>query len=448
MNDSSKIKSPEYTDLNQVFNWFIYLRWIAAAGVFISIISAKYYFGLVLPYRILIFLNITLIIINVFFSVFFSTIKQQNLSPDEMNVFFNLQIICDYIILFFLVYFTGFLDNPFSYYFVFHIMLTSFIFPSSVLKYYVTLLVVFLGSIVTATYYGLLPTFSLAGPLGVETSGIRIIQFTALLSTLGISAYLITSIKGRIEERGKKAAIELNHYKSLDKIKSDFMLQVTHELRGPIAALMGYHEMIMKGITGNVNPKTNDAIAKAHRRSENLLSMIDEMLDYAYIKSDEGVHTDLSAVDIKSVIDYNINLFSNAASEKCIVIVSNCPKGLMVLANRDLLNIISNNLISNALKYSMPGAKITINATVEDNKVHVLVKDQGIGIAPEELLNVFDEFYRTRKSREMEKDGTGLGLPIVKKAIERLNGEISVYSEAKKGTTFHYYLPLYFADIN
>ncbi|MHB9029815.1 MAG: sensor histidine kinase, partial [Candidatus Latescibacterota bacterium] len=123
-------------------------------------------------------------------------------------------------------------------------------------------------------------------------------------------------------------------------------------------------------------------------------------------------------------------------------------KDLMVLANRDLLNIIFSNLISNALKYSMPGTTITINASGENGKVHILVKDQGIGIGPEDLLSIFDEFYRTRKAREMEKDGTGLGLPIVKKAIERLKGEISVYSEEGNGTTFHVYLPRYYEESN
>ena len=115
----------------------------------------------------------------------------------------------------------------------------------------------------------------------------------------------------------------------------------------------------------------------------------------------------------------------------------------MVLASRDLLNIIFSNLLNNALKYSTQGTTVTINASGEDGKVHILLKDQGIGIGSEDLLNVFEEFYRTRKAREIERDGTGLGLPIVKKAIERLKGEISLYSEEGKGTTFHIYLLRY-----
>ena len=84
-----------------------------------------------------------------------------------------------------------------------------------------------------------------------------------------------------------------------------------------------------------------------------------------------------------------------------------------------------------------------INASPEEDKVHVLIKDQGIGIAETDLHKIFDEFYRTQKAREMEKDGTGLGLAIVKKAIDRLKGRVSVYSEEGKGTTFHVYLPRY-----
>ena len=77
-----------------------------------------------------------------------------------------------------------------------------------------------------------------------------------------------------------------------------------------------------------------------------------------------------------------------------------------------------------------------------------MIKDEGIGIEPSELVNVFDEFYRTRRAREIEKDGTGLGLSIVKSAIEKLNGKISLYSEVDKGTTFHIFLPHYFPEKN
>ena len=268
-----------------------------------------------------------------------------------------------------------------------------------------------------------------------------------LSSTLIISAYLIITTKKRIEEKGKKNEIELNRYKSLDKIKSNFILQVTHELRGPIAALMGYHEMIMKGVTGRINQKTEEAIHKTNRRTGNLLHIIDEMIDYAYMKSEEDIKYEKTRIQLKSMIECNLDLVLNQAKDRGINLLSNCSKDLMVLANRDLLNIFLNNLLNNSIKYSSKESTITVNASADNDKIHLLIKDEGMGIEPSELVNIFEEFYRTRRAREIEKDGTGLGLPIVKRAVERMNGKISVYSEVRKGITFHIYLPKYIPEI-
>lgn len=292
-----------------------------------------------------------------------------------------------------------------------------------------------------AEYYHLIPHFYLKISSSSTYFDLIFIRAIGLCTTLIISSYLITSIKKRIEERGKKVEVELNHYKSLDKIKSNFILQVTHELRGPLAALKGYHEMILKGITGETNNKTKDTIKKADRRTENLLIIIDEMIDYSYMKSEEEVRFAKSEVRMRSVIDYNLDLFLNQAKEKDIRLVSNCSKDLIIWSNRDLLNIILNNLISNAIKYSLKGKTVTVNAEEDNEQIYLLIKDRGIGIKPDELNKIFEDFYRSRKAREIERDGTGLGLSIVKKAVESLNGKITVYSEEQKGTTFHIYLP-------
>ncbi|HDY88909.1 MAG TPA: HAMP domain-containing histidine kinase [bacterium] len=336
----SKIDSSEYIDLNKVIEWFIRLRWIACFGVFIALITANFKLYLNLPYLILFILNGLLFGINLLFTVYFSFMKQRNLSRREMSIFFHVQVCCDYSILFFLVYFTGFFENLFSYYFVFHIILTSFIFSSSVVFIYVTVLFAFFGGILLAEYYNIIPHFSLSIVNNSSYGGLIFLRAFGLCSTLIISAYLITSIKNRIEEKGKRVEVELNHYKSLDKIKSNFILQVTHELRGPIAALMGYHEMIMRGITGKINKKTEEVIFKANRRTGNLLNMIDEMLDYAYMKSEDESHYSKKRIGIKSLIDYNLDLFFTQAEQKNITFSSNCSKDLMVLADRDLLNII------------------------------------------------------------------------------------------------------------
>ena len=341
--------------------------------------------------------------------------------------------------LFLLLYLTGFVENPLAYYFVFHIMLTAFIFPKRTVFIYLVSVVLGICGIALLEFAQVLPHFSLREEAEVSYRALLGFRSFALTSTLLLTGYLITSIKEHLEERGQRVELELDKYKSLDREKSNFILQVTHELRGPLAALKGYHEMIIKGITGEISEKTQSTLGRANRRTQNLLNIIDEMIDFAYMKSEQEITRTLLDLNVREVIQHNLDLFATQARQQKVRLVSSCPRELSVLANRDLLNIILGNLITNAIKYSLSGGVVAINAEFAEGQVHMWVKDQGIGIAPDELEKIFEEFYRTRKAREIENDGTGLGLSIVQKTVNLLKGSISVYSEVDRGTTFHIY---------
>ena len=437
----SKIDSSEYTDLNRVVSWFILLRWIAAVGVLLALFFVRFRLGYLLPYTLLYLLTGVLCLINLLFTLYYVVIKKQNLSRRELAVFLHVQIISDYVLLFFLIYFTGFLENPFAYFFVFHIMLTSFLFSSDVVFVYVSaLIVLFIGTSFTE-YFRVIPHYLLSNTIDSGYFRLYLPRAIGLCSTLAISAYLITSIKRRIAEKGRRVEVELNHYKELDRVKSNFILQVTHEIRGPIAAMNGYHEMLMRGIGGKLTPRANELVHKANRRTENLLQIIDEMIDYAYMKSEEEVQYTKTTIRLREIIDYQLDIHSSQATRKNIDLVSACTRELQIHSNRDLLNIILSNLINNAIKYSPDSTTIAVNAGREGGEMHLFVRDQGYGIEPEELDKIFEEFYRTRKARELERDGTGLGLSIIKRAVESLGGRLTVYSELNKGTTFHIFLP-------
>lgn len=437
-----RIDSSKYSDLTKVIGWFITLRWIACVGVLISLLVVNLFLEYQFQFPILYGLNGLLCVANLVFTVYFRAIKKRNLSHSEMIVFFNVQICCDYVLLFLVVYFTGFLENPFTFYFVFHVMLTSFIFSADVLIIYVGALIAVFAGVMVLEYYHIVPHYSLSGS---NTEGyFRLIgpRMVGLCSTLGISAYLISSIKQRLEEKGAKVEVELNRYMHLDKLKSNFILQVTHELRGPIAAMNGYHEMILRGVSGEVNAKTMELVRKANRRTGNLLTIIDEMIDFAYMKSEDELKYERTELNMKEVIDGNFDVFMSFAEQRNIELIAICPQELTLSSNRDLLNIVFSNLINNAIKYSPEHTKIIVEAYRENNEIHLVIKDQGYGIEPPEMDKIFEEFYRARKARELERDGTGLGLSIVKRAIEVLKGRMTVYSEVNEGTAFHIFFPV------
>ncbi|TFG64279.1 MAG: HAMP domain-containing histidine kinase, partial [Spirochaetales bacterium] len=365
----------------------------------------------------------------------------------ELTILFNLQICIDYGILFLIIYHTGFLENPFVFFFVFHIMLTSFIFTKRLVLFYMFILVVLFSVVTVIRYYDILNVlFTVFSLRTIPEKEIIIVRNAiALDATLIITAYLVTDIKHRIIRRGKLIELELNKYKTLERAKSNFILQVTHELRGPLAALKGYHEMMLKGIAGEIQEKTKTIIGKADRRTRNLITIIDEMIDYAYMKSEEDIEFQKTPVNIREILEANVDMFEGAAKQKNIKLLLVCPKFVFIAANSDLLNIIMSNLVTNAIKYSDGGTTVTIAVDYEGSEVHIQVKDEGMGIESSELPNIFEEFYRTRRAREVDRDGTGLGLSIVKKAVDSLGGRVTVYSELNKGTSFHMYFK---KDIN
>jgi len=213
----SKIDSSEYTDLTRVVSWFILLRWIAAAGVLITLVFVRFRLGYPLPYTLLYSLTGVLCLINFLFTLYYLAVKRKNLSRGELAVFLHVQIICDYVLLFFLIYFTGFLENPFAYFFVFHIMLTSFLFTSDIVLIYVSSLIVLFVAAFLSEYLHVIPHYPLSG--GVDPRYLRLYlpRAIGLCSTLTISAYLISNIKRRIAEKGRRVEVELNRYKELDR---------------------------------------------------------------------------------------------------------------------------------------------------------------------------------------------------------------------------------------
>ncbi len=437
----AKIGSSEYGDLGRVVGWFIILRWIACGGVFFALLIVQFRFLYSLSYPFLYLLAGLLCLSNAAFTVYFNVGKERTLSRREMRTFLNAQVLLDYLFLLCLVYLTGLLENPFIYFFVFHIMLTSFIFPPGTTYRFVGGLILALLAVFILEFYQVLPHYTLGRHDPASYFSLFVPRAFGLCSTLAISAYLITSIKSRIEEKGRKIEVELDRYKNLAKIKSNFILQVTHELRGPLAAMNGYHEMILRGLTGPIATRTGETLRRANRRTENLLTIIDEMLDYAYMTTEKRARYSRTEMLVRSVIEDNLDKLSSQAEQHKINLVASCSKDLKLTANRDLLNIILGNLINNAIKYSPDNTGVRISAVDEGGEIHLQVKDEGYGIEPEEMENIFEEFYRTRKARELERDGTGLGLPIVKRAVESLGGRLTLYSELNKGTTFHIYLP-------
>ena len=443
MHELSPIESSAFKSLNTVITWFITLRWIACGGVAVVLLISHFIFHFRLSYGILYITTSIVILLNLLYSYYFFTYKKQYLQRREIHMFFQIQIIGDYLLLLILVFFSGFMENPLIFFFVFHIIITSFLFTSRIVTIYTTFLVLVIGGISLLQYIQILPVYTLFTEYGSMAPVVRLVQTAGFSALLIITAYLTTSIINKIDARGKQFEVELNRYKSLDKIKSNFILQVTHELRGPLAAIIGFHEMILRGITGEIQDHTRKIITKADRRTDNLLIIIGEMIDFAYMKSSDDITFNTKVLSVRKIISENISNVTTKAGQEGVHLSVACPKHLKIKTNNDLINIILGNLLLNAIKYTQEGGNVSLIASEKGHEVHIVVEDNGIGICDDEIEKVFDEFYRSRRARELERDGTGLGLSIVQRAVNALQGRIIVYSKEGKGSSFHVFLPAY-----
>jgi signal transduction histidine kinase len=240
-------------------------------------------------------------------------------------------------------------------------------------------------------------------------------------------------------------ALAYRAVEALDSAKSQFIRIVTHELRSPVSVIRSLLQTMTSGYTGTLSGQQLDILQRAGRRVEFLQKLIDDLLDLAAGKMDVQAGDEYEPVDLSTAIDKVVQRFEVLAREKRLTLeyfhAADC-QSLMVAATPDGLDRIFNNLISNAVKYTPPGGRVTVSLLHEADEARVVVEDTGIGIPEEALGNLFEEFYRAPNARAVEREGTGLGLTIARDLLTRLGGRIAVQSQEGHGTCFTVTLPL------
>jgi two-component system, OmpR family, phosphate regulon sensor histidine kinase PhoR len=235
---------------------------------------------------------------------------------------------------------------------------------------------------------------------------------------------------------------DITALKKMDRIKSDFVSMVAHEIRSPMNSVLAQLKVLQDGLAGEVTPKQKEILDRASKRITALTDLSSELLDLAKIES--GLITqEKETLDMAEILSDQTAFHDAAARKKDITLeLEPLPRLPPVVANRPNMEEVLSNLITNAIHYTPEGGRITVSARIQGHYINISVKDTGIGIAKEDQEKIFNRFYRVKNEKTMFITGTGLGLPIVKSILEAHNGQIRVESEPDKGTTFHVYLPL------
>jgi two-component system phosphate regulon sensor histidine kinase PhoR len=231
---------------------------------------------------------------------------------------------------------------------------------------------------------------------------------------------------------------DITHLKELDRIKSDFVSTVSHDLRSPLTAILGYVELIDRA--GPVTEQQREFIRRVQFSVNNITALINDLLDLGRIEA--GFDARKEIVPLGAIINYAIEgLHSRLAEKDQNLEIEITPKLPTVLGNPVRLRQLMGNLIGNAIKYTAAHGKITVRGHAEEGQIIIQVVDNGPGIPATDQPYIFDKFYRA-SNIPMDTPGTGLGLAIVKSIVDNHQGRIWVDSVVGQGSTFTVVLPV------
>ena len=253
----------------------------------------------------------------------------------------------------------------------------------------------------------------------------------------GLERRQLKAIEARTEELARaKAELE-----RLDAEKSQLMLKVAHELRAPVAAIQSYINLMLTGYIAA--DEMNPTLARVQERLQEMLDLTSDLLELAQLKqAKEQVSAEASPQQMAEILASVCELLQEQAQEKRQSLHVEIRDHPILMADGNHLRQIWTNLISNAIKYTPEGGRIDVSLEADEQRAIGSVADSGIGIAEEDMANLFQEFFRTEQAKASGEIGTGLGLSIVKQIVESYGGEIEVTSKLGQGSRFTFVLPL------
>jgi signal transduction histidine kinase len=291
----------------------------------------------------------------------------------------------------------------------------------------------------------LMPEGEIMGVMRIYTSGQRQfsledIEFLSSVANLGAIALGKARMHEALGRDLEERSIEVSRLEE-DKARFlRFLSIAAHDLKAPLTAIQGFLWVMLGGFSGELTDKQRHMLQRSSRRINELLNLISDLLDIPRIESGQTVQ-EIKEVSLCEVVRCSCDDLRGQAKEKGVKLKVELPQGLLKIpGSSPRLQQVMTNLVSNAINYTPEGV-ITVRVKEEDNDIKVEVMDTGIGIPPEDLSRVFDDFFR---ASNVEIRGTGLGLSITRRIVEAHGGNICVESpcpESNTGSKFTFTLP-------
>lgn len=237
--------------------------------------------------------------------------------------------------------------------------------------------------------------------------------------------------------------IDITNMKVLDRLKSEFVAKVSHELRSPLSTIHEQLALVLNDLMGQLSESEEHLLARAKEKTQGLISTIGDLLDLSRIESGTTCQ-EPKPIQLEDLLSNIVDFLGTRARTKEQTLSLDRPTDPLPSIKADPLALesIFGNLITNAINYTQNGGEIVVKADMTGINLRVRVIDNGFGLEARYLDKIFDRFFRVKNDKTRFITGTGLGLPIVKGLVEALKGRISVESVPDKGTTFTVLLPV------
>ncbi|MEX1364415.1 MAG: HAMP domain-containing sensor histidine kinase [Nannocystaceae bacterium] len=251
------------------------------------------------------------------------------------------------------------------------------------------------------------------------------------------------------------------HLRQLDRLKSNFLATVSHELRTPLTSVIGFSEMLLEGMAGELSAEQREYVQTILGRGEELLSLITQLLEMSQLEGG-SVRLQLRPCSVGELISRAFEAVRLSAEQARLVLQPPAEVALGVIADPDKIQRVLVNLLGNAIKFTPRGGQISVSVArapirrpfqeetlfgeEDPDAVRITVRDTGMGIPPEQLGRIFEAFYQVDAGPTREHGGAGLGLSIVRNLVVAHGGEVWVDSAVGQGTAVHFTLPVASGD--
>lgn len=251
---------------------------------------------------------------------------------------------------------------------------------------------------------------------------------------------LNAGLEAKVEERTKQL-------EELNATKDKFFSIIAHDLKNPFNTLMGFSELLLENMEMYNEKQLQEYIGIIFETARTSYNLLENLLNWS--RSQTGnLKMNRIQIDLNDIVTTNISLLENNAAKKQILLQSNLDENITAYADKNMIDTIIRNLITNAIKYTSEDGIITVNAEVSDSFVLVCIADTGVGIKPEALKNLFRIDQNNSTKGTANETGTGLGLILCKEFIEKNKGKIWAESEAGKGSRFFFTIPMAEDEVN